>query len=171
MIPSKGRHADQLLPRQRKILKKHQEFKFDPTREQKIEALQECGYESENPINYDKAISRMRGQVRRLMGENGLGLSQLMVTHKGLLNAKHPKYKDSPDNPIRLQALKLGYEMHDIMPSKKVDIKSRSEDFIGISIETKNAAQQAAQEIQGEIIEAEEIDDNTDECLEPPSAL
>lgn len=169
-----SRHPDDkhktLNPRQKKLLRLHEEYRFTPTREEKLEALELSGYDSQNPINYDKAINRMRGHVRSIMREYGLGEDTLFLKHKELLDAKHPKYK-TPDGNVQLKALELGYQMHDIMPSKKVDIKSDRRDYIDISIETKAIAQQTAREIaeyaDDEVIEAEEIDGDGDDWESP----
>ena len=125
---------------QNNFLKLWGETGFDSLKARNCALL--AGYSEASASGIVKQIlssAPVREQVRCEMEKQGLTAAKLVKKHKDLLNAK---VNGGPDNQTQIRALKMGYELADAFPSKKVNISKKSEErhMVDISVIRKAEA-------------------------------
>lgn len=139
---------------------------FDPVK--RDECLAKAGYSQ-------MVIRNRGGQIEKSI--NGIMLKSLM--RKGVtpdymagklkenMNSMHPRFRDSPDNIARNQALKMGLELYDAFPNPKIEIEKR-ELIVSIAVETlKDAEKLTGEKIIDVIPEEAFIESEEEEVGEP----
>lgn len=135
---------------------------FDPKKRK--DCLLAAGYSPSTVSQKGKEIARnIQDVVVRKMEKKGLTLDKVVETHLEALDANDPKYNE-PDHKTRLKAVDMYYNMRGAYPAQKVDINSRKEVSVEISVETLQAAEIATGEgiidvIPEDVIEHQEEDD------------
>jgi len=128
--------------RVRTFLKLWSDVNYDP------EMIRECM----NTVGFSPktSIDSIKGNSRRLLecalADAGLSLHSIAKRHRMIMdNAKHPKY-NTPDHAVRLQAVKMAYEVHDAMPKPELNIHKTEEITATVSIKTLQRASEASGE-------------------------
>jgi len=124
-----------LTDRQNNFLKLWGETGFDKSRARDCALL--SGYSDASSSNIVAQIlgsASIRERVKIEMEKQGLTLGLLVKKHKRLLDAKD--YNGNDDNQTQARVLKMGYDLHDAFPTKRLNVAKQTEErhMVDISV-------------------------------------